>query len=225
MKTQKLIKISKVVDSLGTRFHLDVITNGNYSKIGTYTDEDKVEQVAFDIYSKLTPEFGFDNVSIAHKEYNTADLKYNPGRKTMKFLTKELERKIPPLYSQENKGEDAIVYVHFFTPWTSWDWYITEKTGDTMFGLVHGHEDELGYVSLKELESIRGPAGLRIERDLHFRPAPLSECRSKNLNPKKQRRNPKVNTALNVTNGAAMIALAAAVVGVYWMNKQYGSEQ
>lgn len=30
---------------------------------------------------------------------------------------------------------------------------------------------ELGYVSLTELASVRGPLGLRIERDLHFVPA------------------------------------------------------
>ena len=44
-----------------------------------------------------------------------------------------------------------------------------------MFGLVDGHEKELGYVSLNELRSVRGPLGLPIERDLYWQPKPLRE--------------------------------------------------
>ena len=44
-----------------------------------------------------------------------------------------------------------------------------------MFGLVDGHEKELGYFSLKELESVRGPFGLPIERDIHWQPKTLEE--------------------------------------------------
>jgi len=36
------------------------------------------------------------------------------------------------------------------------------------FGLVDLHEREFGYFSLNELEAIRLPFGLKIERDLHF---------------------------------------------------------
>lgn len=46
------------------------------------------------------------------------------------------------------------------------------------FGYIHGHFDELGYFTLKELKSLHGPgvwSALGIERDLHFRPAPLSK--------------------------------------------------
>jgi DUF2958 family protein len=35
--------------------------------------------------------------------------------------------------------------------------------------------DELGYASLQELESVRRPLGLGFERDLYFKPTPLSE--------------------------------------------------
>jgi hypothetical protein len=48
---------------------------------------------------------------------------------------------------------------------------------DTFFGLVDGFEQELGYFSLKELEDTRGPLGLLIERDMHFKPQPLSVVR------------------------------------------------
>lgn len=66
--------------------------------------------------------------------------------------------------------------VKFFTPWSNWTWYATEFDGeDTFFGLVYGFERELGYFSLRELEKIRGPMGLCIERDLYFTPRKLSE--------------------------------------------------
>jgi hypothetical protein len=46
---------------------------------------------------------------------------------------------------------------------------------DLLFGLVVGHEAEFGYISLAELQSVTGPLGLRIERDLWFQPTPVRE--------------------------------------------------
>jgi hypothetical protein len=43
---------------------------------------------------------------------------------------------------------------------------------------IIGFEAELGYFSLSELESVRGPWGLPIERDLWFKPCPLSEVKA-----------------------------------------------
>jgi hypothetical protein len=37
------------------------------------------------------------------------------------------------------------------------------------------HCDEWGYFSLDELESVKGPFGVGIERDLHWTPRPISE--------------------------------------------------
>ena len=48
-----------------------------------------------------------------------------------------------------------------------------------MFGLVVGHEIELGYVSLAELKSVKGPMGLLIERDLYYEPKTLRELKEK----------------------------------------------
>ena len=97
----------------------------------------------------------------------------------MELLPKEIERMLPPLYSQEEKGDEAVAQVKFFTPWTSWTWYASEyDPGQRLFfGVVVGHVRELGYFSLDEMEKIEGPAGLRIERDLHWAPRPLKECR------------------------------------------------
>lgn len=97
----------------------------------------------------------------------------------MKLLTKEVIASLPPLYSQE-KVKDPVVPVKFFSPLGSWTWYAYEgqPEGDDFifFGYVVGHENELGYFSLKELESV-GPFGLGIERDLHWRPKKLSEVK------------------------------------------------
>lgn len=98
----------------------------------------------------------------------------------MKLLTAENRKALPALYSQDGKGYEALAYVKFFTPDSSWTWYATEFDGeDTFFGLVSGHEEELGYFSLSELESVTGPMGLHIERDIHWTPRPLSECKSR----------------------------------------------
>tara|TARA_A100001037_G_scaffold222820_1_gene200648 strand:+ start:900 stop:1187 length:288 start_codon:yes stop_codon:yes gene_type:complete len=95
----------------------------------------------------------------------------------MKLLTKELRAKLPPLYSTE-KDKDPTAVVKFFTPDSNWTWFATEFDGeDRFFGLVDGFDKELGYFSLSELASARGPLGLPIERDRWFSPKPLSECR------------------------------------------------
>lgn len=67
---------------------------------------------------------------------------------------------------------DHVPVVKLFNPCGAATWLITEMMpdGDTLFGLCDLGIGcpELGYVSLAELESVRGPLGLGIERDLHF---------------------------------------------------------
>jgi len=97
----------------------------------------------------------------------------------MQLLTKEIRQKLPPLGSQEGKGGKAVAYLKLFTPDSSWTWYATEGQEDgndfMFFGLVEGQEKKLGYFSLAEISSVRGPMGLAIERDLHWTPKTLSE--------------------------------------------------
>jgi hypothetical protein len=87
----------------------------------------------------------------------------------MKLLTKEIEERFEKIGSQKNIKDPQIV-VKFFDPTGSWTWYATEydRNTKTFFGLVHGHEKELGYFSLEELESVKGAFGLGIERDRYF---------------------------------------------------------
>ena len=92
----------------------------------------------------------------------------------MKLLTEKIRRRLPKLRETEGR-DDPIVQVKFFTPDSSWTWFGIEFDGkDLFYGLVDGHCQEFGYFSLSELESIRGPLGLPIERDLYFKPTPVS---------------------------------------------------
>ena len=99
----------------------------------------------------------------------------------MKMLTKAIENKLPKLGTYEStQTKDVPITVKFFTPWSNWTWFVTEgeKQEDgswLMFGMVHGFEKELGYFNLSELEAIRGPGGLRIERDRYYEGHTLSE--------------------------------------------------
>ena len=103
----------------------------------------------------------------------------------MKLLTQEIRKKLPPSYSQDGKGGKAIAYLKLFTPDSSWTWWvieggpITDENGQEVdfqfFGLVDGQFKELGYFNLSELETVRGPMGLPIERDLYWQPKTLEE--------------------------------------------------
>lgn len=98
----------------------------------------------------------------------------------MKLITKEIEKKLQkyPLYSQE--GKDAKVLVKFFNPCGRGTWYVTEaekkENGDWLFfGLVDLHEREYGYFTLSQLQEIRLPFGLKIERDMYFDTCKVSQ--------------------------------------------------
>jgi len=100
----------------------------------------------------------------------------------MELLTEELRAQLPAIYAQ-TEHPDPLVYAKFFTPDASWTWYVTEGQQEEdnfiFFGYVNGHCLELGYFSLAELERVRGPLQLPIERDLHFAPAPWSEVKQR----------------------------------------------
>lgn len=113
----------------------------------------------------------------------------------MELITKQIMETIPPLYSQELVGEGAHVAVKFFSIISDWRWYATEASPIVLvdgnevqcesyataqaqgleivdwmfFGLVDGMERELGYFTLRQLESVKGPGGIAgIERDMYF---------------------------------------------------------
>jgi hypothetical protein len=97
--------------------------------------------------------------------------------KIMKLLTKEILKKLPKLGATESEI-DPMAIVKFFHPMSSWTWYATEYSPEErmFFGRVDGHDSELGYFSLDELEQTQ-VRGLKIERDQWFKPTKLSEVK------------------------------------------------
>jgi hypothetical protein len=129
--------------------------------------------------------------AIFYAEIMTPEALRNPGRQPL--LDDETRAHLPTLYSTDEQGLEALAQVKFFTPDSNWTWYATEgspvdedgfydtdkeKVDFIFFGLVAGHEVELGYFALSELEEARGPLGLPIERDLHFTPTALRELKA-----------------------------------------------
>ena len=94
----------------------------------------------------------------------------------MKLITKAIENKLKKTpFNSTNKVpfDEKKCIVKFFTPWSNWTWYVVEgellPDGDWLFfGLVEGFEAEWGDFRLSDLQSLRGPAGLRVERDMYF---------------------------------------------------------
>ena len=88
-------------------------------------------------------------------------------------MTEAIQSSLP----RRNEDKDAKAVVKYFTPDADWTWYATEYDPESrlFFGLVDGFEKELGYFSLDELEQLRGPFGLPVERDLYWKPTPVSE--------------------------------------------------
>ncbi len=102
----------------------------------------------------------------------------------MQLLTKKIKKMLPELYATESQ-DDPIVLVKFFTPDSCWTWYILEGSEQEnedwlLFAYVERMFNEFGYVSLRELENVRGPLGLKVERDITFAPTPISKVLMKN---------------------------------------------
>ncbi len=123
----------------------------------------------------------------------------------MQLLTQELQRRIPPLYSQGNEA-DPVCVAKFFMPDGALTWYViegstrksagcgwgincyyheplteydSEKDDVLFFSYVIGLEAELGYFTLSELTAIRGMLKLPVGRDRYFTPCRLSEVKAK----------------------------------------------
>ena len=96
------------------------------------------------------------------------------------LMTKELQEMVPKFYSSEDiELEDKMVYAKFFLADANWTWYVLEydKDSNSIFALVDGLEQELGYVSIDELEQVRGHLGLHVERDLYFTPTRFGDLK------------------------------------------------
>lgn len=87
--------------------------------------------------------------------------------------------KLPPFDPEGEYTNADSPTVKLFTPDGGGTWFLTEF--DPEEGLLFGLCDlglgfpELGYVSLAELEELRGALGLPVEVDLYWGDKPLSE--------------------------------------------------
>lgn len=107
----------------------------------------------------------------------------------MKLVTKAMASELMAAYSHSAEtGESGKkIIAKFFTPWAGATWFISEGMPVDLNGEptdidracdwhLYGFADlghgpamaELGYVMLSDLEGLRGPAGLKVERDLHY---------------------------------------------------------
>ncbi|MCK9544957.1 MAG: DUF2958 domain-containing protein [Novosphingobium sp.] len=94
----------------------------------------------------------------------------------MKLLTKQLEERFKKIGSQEN-AKDPIAIAKFFNPTGAGTWIATEydSKNKIFYGFVSIFGDHWGSFSLKELEDLKLPFGLGIERDMYFEEQPISK--------------------------------------------------
>lgn len=98
-----------------------------------------------------------------------------------KFLPATVLNSAPPLYQTEHT-KDAVVVAKWFNPMGRGTWFMTEL--DPVEGRAFGYVvsnlgsdcDEYGYFMLGELAALRLRFGMRIERDIHWRPVPMSKA-------------------------------------------------
>ena len=88
----------------------------------------------------------------------------------MKLLTKGIRDKLIKNHTENDGKESTVkhkVVVKLFNPTGVGTWYLTELNPytNTAFGLADLHEKEIGYVDMNELEDLKLPMGLTIERD------------------------------------------------------------
>ena len=99
-------------------------------------------------------------------------MKRRKGRKQVKLLTKKILTEATSQYKQGSDMNQLIV-AKFFDCQGSFTWYlmnIDPEDKDYCWGIVDGYEVEVGSFSIKELESLIGLFGPRIERDKYWKP-------------------------------------------------------
>ena len=94
----------------------------------------------------------------------------------MKLMTKEIKEQAQKQFDDGSDMEQMVV-AKFFDPMGSWSWYLMNlgEDEDYAWGIVDGNAVEMGSFSMRELQSIKLPLGLGIERDMYFEPVKASE--------------------------------------------------
>ena len=95
----------------------------------------------------------------------------------MKLLTEKFKKKAKEQYQYGSDIDKQDVVAKFFNPMGAGTWYLLnmDKDEDYAWGIVDWMGLEMGSFSMKELQSIKLPLGLTIERDLYFPEIPASD--------------------------------------------------
>ena len=94
----------------------------------------------------------------------------------MKLMTKEIKEKAQKQFDDGSDMEQMVV-AKYFDAMGDWKWFLMnmDKDEDYCWGIVKGFAVEMGSFSMKELQDIKLPFGLGIERDVLFSSTPASE--------------------------------------------------
>jgi Protein of unknown function (DUF2958)/Papain-like cysteine protease AvrRpt2 len=102
------------------------------------------------------------------------------GVRGHQLLPATVARKLPAIYSQESV-DDPVAQVKLFSPYSGAVWYLTEY--DPSSKQAFGWADlgmgggELGYIDITELEGLNRRGLPLVERDLYWKPMPLSRAK------------------------------------------------
>ena len=94
----------------------------------------------------------------------------------MELITREIAEILPKIDDTKGQKKKKLL-VRLYTPWVFQSWEIAEYDPKTRlcFGWVCGLERDWKYFNLDELESIQGPYGLKVVRDINFKPIIFSK--------------------------------------------------
>ncbi len=98
-------------------------------------------------------------------------------RNKMELLTQDDKKQLPRFETTQG-SLDPIVHVLFQMPMLDWTWYVIECNGkNEVFALEERERAKWGFYNLEELQELRGPFGLRVQRAQRYRSMPLSKAR------------------------------------------------
>ena len=89
----------------------------------------------------------------------------------MELMTKEISEQAQKQYPL-GSDMDQLVVARFHDAQGSWSWYVINQNPDnpdSVFGIVHGTQAQMGIFSLRELQTYEGSSGLQVVRDPCFK--------------------------------------------------------
>ena len=95
----------------------------------------------------------------------------------MELMTEEISQMAQEQFPH-GQDMDQMVIARFHDAQGSWSWYVINQNPDdldSIFGIVHGTQVEMGIFSLQELQTYEGSFGLQVVRDIYFKPITANE--------------------------------------------------